>query len=122
MFILRKSCLKKIAEKDRQTQDLREYYRGKSENLLRDIANLTAEKCELEKRLSESVEGLTPKQIHIIGARKKGLYIYSVCRGEVILNNVRVPISSKNYDYEAKKLAGIRNKDMKGCKAVRWTL
>ena len=80
-----------------------------------------AETSRLRERLSSTVDGLSDRDIRILEAKKAGNYIYSVSCGE-IKSHVLVPMSSKNWDSDAKKLAGYRRKQFPNCKAERWTI
>lgn len=56
-----------------------------------------------------------------IQAMLDGFYTYEVWEDGKYIKSVKVPKSSKNCDYLAKKLAGYTSNNMKGVKAVRWT-
>ena len=66
--------------------------------------------------------GLNDRQIQALEARAKGNYIYEIYKNGAFYTNIRIPIKGNNPDYRAKKSAGIKDSDMKGVKAVRWTI
>ena len=102
---------------------------------------LTNEVERLKGLLKETKGKLRMEQWQVIEEREKGNYIYTVV-GNVVWGTdgksylfdkdweiegpssakVLVPMSHKNPDQEAKRLAGYRGKERNGVKAIRWTL
>jgi len=106
----------------KQIEGLRERYKKKIEELSKYNVELVEQVCELKSKLANAVEGLTEKEKVVLEAKREGLYVYSLYRGEEFIDNVRIPMQVKNYDYEAKKAAGLKGDKMKGVKAVRWVI
>ena len=106
----------------KQIEGLREHYKKKIEELSKYNVELVEQVCELKSKLANAVEGLTAKEKEVLEAKREGLYVYSLYRGEEFIDNVRIPMQVKNYDYEAKKAAGLKGDKMKGVRAVRWVI
>lgn len=106
----------------KQIEGLREHYKKKIEELSKYNVELVEQVCELKSKLANTVEGLTAKEKVVLEAKREGLYVYSLYRGEEFIDNVRIPMQVKNYDYEAKKAAGLKGDKMKGVRAVRWVI
>jgi predicted nuclease with TOPRIM domain len=106
----------------KQIEELREHYKKKIEELSKYNVELVEQVCELKSKLANAVEGLTAKEKEVLEAKREGLYVYSLYRGEEFIDNVRIPMQVKNYDYEAKKAAGLKGDKMKGVRAVRWVI
>lgn len=106
----------------KQIEGLREHYKKKIEELSKYNVELVEQVCELKSKLANAVEGLTAKEKEVLEAKREGLYVYSLYRGEEFIDNVRISMQVKNYDYEAKKAAGLKGDKMKGVRAVRWVI
>lgn len=122
MFMLKSKHLKITNALEKQVDGLRDYYRKKIDGMQQYNVQLIEQINELNGRLANAVEGLATRDVEVLQAKQQGLYIYSVFRNSELIKIVRIPMSSKNYDYMAKKAVGLKDSEMKGVKAVRWVI
>lgn len=115
MFITKKKHNAIISKLEEHNESLK----GRISSLTKEQTSADLEIMDLQNRLYRAVEGLTSNEVQILKAKLAGNYIYTVTCGADV-KTVRVPMNSKNWDGDAKRMAGYSRKD--NCKAERWKI